>query len=240
MKNLKKGIKLKSEKQSLIDFLEQLDNVENSGDIKKIYDDANSTQIQYFNHPIEFENQELFYYKLYIIVIIQIKKVNNNKLFSVTDKNKYILNKRDVAKIIIDNKILENEKIIKNEDKMNILLILILYEKLDDKGESINFNRLLQIEKVEYKELIAYINNNNIGEISEINGKNKIYLKERGNVNEIYKINSNDVCIKNLNKEELDDICDINKFNTLDSLLNKNDVTPYINKFKLFLITIIN
>ena len=237
---LKTGIKLQSEKERFVDFLEKLYNVENNKDIEKIYNEINSIQIQYFNYPIEFTNQELFYYKLYIIVIIQIRKIKNSTLFSEEEKYDYIFNKRDVVKIIKDNKILENEKIIKNENKMNILLMLILYEKIDNNGESINFNRLLQIEKVEYKELITYINNNNIGEITEIDYKNVIHLKNKYIGNEIKEIYANDVCIKNLNKEELDNICDINKFNTLDSLLNKNDVTPYIKKIKIFLIKIIN
>ena len=241
MKDLKEGIKQQSEKKKFINFLEKLRKVENKEDINKIYNEACTTQVQYFNYPIEFDNQELFYYKLYIIVIIQIKKVKENESLSLQDKNDYIFNKRDVAKIIIDNKILENEKIIKNENKMNILLMLILYEKLNEKGESINFNRLLELEKVKYKELLKYINENNIGTINEIDNKNEIHLIY--NENEVKKIIASDVCVKNLNKEnkeELDNICDMNKFNTLDILLNKNDVTPYINKIKIFLIKIIN
>ena len=37
---------------------------------------------------------------------------------------------------------------------MNLLIILILYEAIDDYGESANFNRVLLTEKVSLKNLL--------------------------------------------------------------------------------------
>ena len=71
-------------------------------------------------------------------------------------KNEFILNRSDVAKLVIEKRILENEKIINNEDKMNILIVLMLYDVLDKKRESVNFNRILQTEKAEYKDIKDY------------------------------------------------------------------------------------
>ena len=48
---------------------------------------------------------------------------------------------------------------------MNILIILILYENLDSNGESINFDRLLQTEKIKLEEFNKFIDENKINNI---------------------------------------------------------------------------
>ena len=236
---IEKGIKKLSEKDNFINFLKQITNNDND----KIFSDAKKYYqgIKYFNYPIEFFNEELFYYKLYTILVIQINKISLDKSLTLKDKSEYISNKKKVVKFILDKKLLYNEKIINNEDNMNFLYLLILYDKLDDENESINFNRLLQTEEINYQDLLKYINDKKIGKITEIDSKNAIYLKYIDN--DVIEIFADKVCLKNLNlknKNRLERISDINKYNTFNKLLDNNEVTPYICKIKNFLIKIIN
>ena len=236
---IEKGIKKLSEKDNFINFLKQITNNDND----KIFSDAKKYYqgIKYFNYPIEFFNEELFYYKLYTILVIQINKISLDKSLILKDKSEYISNKKKVVKFILDKKLLYNEKIINNEDNMNFLYLLILYDKLDDENESINFNRLLQTEEINYQDLLKYINDKKIGKITEIDSKNAIYLKYIDN--DVIEIFADKICLKNLNlknKNRLERISDINKYNTFNKLLDNNEVTPYICKIKNFLIKIIN
>jgi hypothetical protein len=236
---IEKGIKKLSEKDNFINFLKQITNNDND----KIFSDAKKYYqgIKYFNYPIEFFNEELFYYKLYTILVIQINKISLDKSLTLKDKSEYISNKKKVVKFILDKKLLYNEKIINNEDNMNFLYLLILYDKLDDENESINFNRLLQTEEINYQDLLKYINDKKIGKITEIDRKNAIYLKYIDN--DVIEIFADKICLKNLNlknKNRLELISDINKYNTFNKLLDNNEVTPYIGKIKNFLIKIIN
>ena len=252
MNEIKKGIKNNSEKNNFIELLKKLSNiVKNNNDnnnndnnkkyIMDIYKQIENDfrQIKYFNYPIEFSNQELFYYKLYSLLIKQINEIYNNSEYSESDKIDYMKNKKAIAKLILNEKILDNEKIIKNENKMNLLMLFILYDKLDDKKESINFNRLLKTEKINCDELKNYVIKNNIGEINKYVGKNEYILKLKND--EIIEIlESNDICEKNLDKENMDYIYDKYKYNNLDSLLEKNGVTPYLERIQKFLDKIIN
>ena len=150
-------------------------------------------RVKYFNYPIEFSNQELFYYKFYSLLIKQINEIYKDPKFSENDRIDYMINKNAVAKLVLDKKILDNEKIINKENKMNLLILFILYDKLDDEEESINFNRLLQTEEVEYEKLKNYVIENNIGELDEIPNKNIFYLKlKNGEIIEILK--NNNIC----------------------------------------------
>ena len=169
-----------------------------------------------------------------------IKNVKDNNLYSNDNKKKYILNRIGIAKLVLNEKIFENEKIINSEDKMNILIILILFDKLDNNGESINFNRLLQTNPVGFVELENYIKINNLGIITMNDGESKLNLKNRLGYSEIIEIDSNHVCLNNLKKGQLDYSMNINIFNTLDSLLQDNIILPYIKRIKQFLITIVN
>ena len=243
MNKIKKGIKIQSEKENFINFLKKLSKIQEK-DFKDLYNqvEMDVKSIKYFNYPIEFPNQELFYYKFYVLLINQINEIYKDPKYTEEDKNDFIKNKKAVANLIIKNKVLENEKIINDEDKMNLLILFILYEKLDDNGESINFNRLLQTEEVNYEDLKKYIENKKIGEINEISNKEyKIFYLKFTDDDKIIEIKEgDDICQKNLNKEKLNYIDDIYKYYTIDSLLKTNEITPYINKLKEFLIKITN
>ena len=233
MDGIEKGIKTKSERIKFIEFIDKLSKI-NENNFDSIYNQACNENIKFFNYPIEFSNQELFYYKLYILLIMGINSVRNNKDISNEDKKLYILEKSKVAKLVIREKILENKEIIDNEDKMNILIILLLYEYLDNNGESINFNRLLQTKKVNNKELCQYIKANKIGNI--LKNENNLIIKDEND--DLFIIIPEDVCIKNLSKN-LEYVSNKYIYNTLDSLLKKNDIVPYVEKIKKFLNVII-
>ena len=230
---IEKGIKTKSERIKFIEFIDKLSKI-NENNFDSIYIQACNENIKFFNYPIEFSNQELFYYKLYILLIMGINSVTNNKDISNDDKKLYILEKSKIAKIVIREKILENKEIIDNEDKMNILIILLLYEYLDNNGESINFNRLLQTKKVNNKELCQYIKANKIGNI--LKNENNLIIKDEND--DLFIIIPEEVCIKNLSKN-LEYVSNKYIYNTLDSLLKKNDIVPYVEKIKKFLNVII-
>ena len=241
---IEKGIKMKSEKDNFVDLLNKLqkvDIIENKQTVEDIFSLAlqESKNIKYFNYPIEFSNQELFYYKMYILLIMEIAKIKNTNNLTEEKKNDFILNKKKIAKKVLEKDILHKQEIINNEDKMNILIILILYDILDDNNESFNFNRLLQTKPVEYQELLTYLVKNNIGEIHEIDKINEIILQDRCNMPKPIIIYAKDICLDNINKSELRTSDDIYRLNTLDSLLVKNHIIPYMEKIKLLLKSIV-
>ena len=240
VENIKKGLKLLSRKDILKNFLKELSNVENDENINNIYSKAEdeSKKIIYFNYPIEFSNKELYYYKIYILLILHIAeaKKHSSKKF----KDNYIRNKKGVAQLILNNNVLENEKIINNEDKMNILTLLIMFDNLDEQNSSLNFNRLLQTEKTTYIELKNHILDNKLG-IIKVDKMENISFRTDFDAN--YEVYPDNVCLKNLNKKALKlflNRFDDYKFNTLDKLLTKNRITPYIENIKMLLIKIID
>jgi len=231
-------VKTKSEKRKFIEFLETLKAV-NELNYDDIYNIAEKEKIQYFNFPILFSNQELFYYKLYLLIIMEIKTIGSNIELSNEIKKEYILERSKVANLVLKEKVLENEFIINSEVKMNMLIILILYDKLDDNDESINFNRLLQTKNVDYTTLSNYINNNKIGKLYPTEKKNEFLLKKYRN--DLITIDINEICLKNLSKDlRIKKIFNEYIYNTFDSIYKKNDIIPYIEKIRQFLKFVVN
>ena len=237
MNKKKYNYKLKSEKDKFIDYLTILSN---SKDYQSIGKDAekNIKNIYYFNYPIEFSNQELFYYKLYFLLIKEIANVyvKYPLLFSG-----FIEERIKIAKFVINNKILENAKIVNNEDKMNMLIILILFDELNDEGESINFNRLLQTEKASFSDLEKYVKQYELGELCYYDSKNVILKNINNNPLKIKKINLDTICIKNLRSSIGKKIEDNSFYEfTFDTLLVNNEISLYIENIKLFLFKFIH
>ena len=202
------------------------------------------------NYGLTTFNEEINKYKLLFTkeemkkIAPGIKEKSEKEKFNINYSNdkkiNYILNRIAIAKLVINKKIFDNEKIINNEDKMNILIILILFDKLDNNGESVNFNRLLQTEPVKFVDLKNYIKMNNLGVIYVTDRISKLCIKNRFGDSGIIEIYSGHVCLNNLKKRQLDYKMNINIFNTLDSLFNNNIILPYIGRIKQFLITIVN
>lgn len=219
--------KHKSEKDNFINYLISLSK---AVDYKKIFNAAKEEykNIYHFNYPIEFSNSELFYYKLYIILISEIA------MKSDINWKDYIIQKKQIAKMILEKKIFNEKNIINYEDKMNILIILIVFDALDDNEESINFNRLLYSDNVTYNQLKSILNEDSIVIVGYA-GK-KLIINDI-NKNAIGKIDINHpICLKNIKNNVLNDY---NFFKPIDELLIENDISLYIKDIKLLLIKFI-
>ena len=238
MNEIEKNYKILSEKDNFLNYLKYL---ENSTDNKIVYADAKKSKesLYHFNYPIEFSNQELYYYKLYMLLILEITLTSEKN--TVEECEVYVQNRIKIAKMIREKGILNINKITENEDKMNILIILILFDNLDDNDESINFNRLLQDKEVTFLDLDLYVKNNKIGELNHFKEKRKIYLDNiLGREGEIVSINLKTLCLKNLKNKALSIKSTPYIYNTLDSLLIKNDLSIFIEDIRAFLIKIIH
>jgi len=238
MDQIEKNYKKISEKQNFFIYLK---NLANSKDYKEICVQANENIKNqfYFNYPIEFFNEELYYYKLYILLNIEIYMTN--KYDNEENCKKYINNRIKIANLIIEKDILNNKNIVDSEVKMDILMILILYDSLDDNNESINFNRLLQKKEVTFLELETFVKNNNIGNIYQIEKENTIFITDiNGKKKNVLSTTLNKICLKNLKNKAINTSLSPYIYDNLDSLLNENDLSIYIKKIKEFLIKIVN
>ena len=230
-----KKYKQKSEKTFFLDYLTKLSN---SNDYKKIYQEAKKAymKIYHFNYPIEFSNLELFYYKLYILLIGEIAERYEK---TPDDFENYIINRKKIVNMVINKNLFSIENIVNNEDKINILIILILYDNLNNNNESINFNRLFYSNIVNYKELEEHLESNSMKIFGEEEGKFIIKEKEKTKFNNFGIIDINHpICLENLNKDNVHN--DYHFFKPLDDLLIENEISLYIENIKLLLIKFIN
>ena len=80
-------------------------------------------EFKYFNQPIDFQNQELFYYKNRINLYYDFYSndyLQDNMLINIQ-------NKKNVIEKIISGKYFENEIIKNDETRINLLIYLIIY-----------------------------------------------------------------------------------------------------------------
>jgi len=241
MNIIKKDYKTQSEKMNFIDYLKKLSE---STDYNGIYREAKEEKKNsyLFNFPIEFSNQELFYYKSYILLIREI--VKSSKYPEIF--NEYIKERIEIAKMVINSNILSNIEIVNNEDKMNILILLILFDKLNDENESFNFNRLLQTQKVNKQQIEEYVYQNNLGKITELKSGN--FLIENEEKKSAIYFNINSICLKNLKNLILKpgpnsiffNFKRSNYLNILNDLLINNEISLYIDKIRLLLVKFIH
>ena len=228
------GYKTKSEKTYFIEYLKELSE---SKDYNKLYQEAKSAleKVYHFNYPIEFYNLELFYYKLYILLIGEIVMAYENT--SKKYLKNYIENRKKYANMVIKKNLLNLENIINNEDKMNNLIIFILYDKLNDDDESINLNRLLYSDMINKKELAEYFRLEKL--TIEIVGKVKgkfIINDTKDYCNNGYIDLDNPICLKNI-KNNVRNKCFF--FKPLEDLLIENDISLFKENIKLLLIQFI-
>ena len=115
----------KSEKEKFIEFIKELSNINDI--VKNISQIKNIDEISFFNQPIDLNNEELFYYKNKIIIYLDIL---NKKHYS-TNLYKFWL-KQNLIRDILNKKIFENNDIIKNIDKLNLIINLISEPECDN------------------------------------------------------------------------------------------------------------
>ena len=242
---LDKNINYNNQKKIFMDYLNELVSI-NSKDDKKLSEFLKETKNKFdnlflFNTPIESNNKELVYYKLYYNILMEISCLNEN----IKDE---IENKQKVIDYIIKQDLYNNLSIILNEDKMNLLNLFLLTENFDENlGEDglTNFNRLLQSVPVTRKDFFEFNKGNNSNKLKKNKKKDFIvhilyysYQIKEGKVS--IEIPLEKVCLKNLNNPKLNKEIKEKMFYNLDALLVENELTPHIKNIKKFLIKIVD
>ena len=248
MEKIQKNKKKKSQKKIFFDYINYLySKISGRFDIevaKSIKDFAikKLQKLFLFNTPIEFDNEELIYYKCYYNIIYDIAKYNGINI------KKYFINKKNVIEFILKKDLYNNENITTNEDKMNFLSLLLMKEKFKEKSDkeegTLNLIRLMQKVPVTVEEFQEYNE-------KDKNKKNSL-VKEGGDyyIQQVYKqikkeevsflISLNNSCIHSLFNPRLEFKGDIKLFYNLDALMDNNELSPYISKIKQFLKKIVD
>ena len=248
MEKIQKNKKKKSQKKIFFDYINYLySKISGRFDIevaKSIKDFAikKLQKLFLFNTPIEFDDEELIYYKCYYNIIYDIAKYNGINI------KKYFINKKNVIEFILKKDLYNNENITTNEDKMNFLSLLLMKEKFKERSDkeegTLNLIRLMQKVPVTVEEFQEYNE-------KDKNKKNSL-VKEGGDyyIQHVYKqikkeevsflISLDNSCIHSLFNPRLEFKGDIKLFYNLDALMDNNELSPYISKIKQFLKKIVD
>ena len=150
-----KGIKNKSEKENLKNFLKFI--ISKKDELyNELYDELNKMKLKIskFNQPINFENKELFYYKNYVLILHLFCPIEKNKKYNVLVKTR-----KEIIKYILDNNLLDHEDINKDEESFNYFIISLINSYDCDTFKK-NILKLKMYSTKEYEEIIY--NNKNI------------------------------------------------------------------------------
>ena len=247
MEKIQKNKKKKSQKKIFFDYINYLySKISGRFDIevaKSIKDFAikKLQKLFLFNTPIEFDNEELIYYKCYYNIIYDVAKYNGINI------KKYFINKKNVIEFILKKDLYNNENITTNEDKMNFLSLLLMKEKFKERSDkeegTLNLIRLMQKVPVTVEEFQEYNE-------KDKNKKNSL-VKKGGDyyIQHVYKqikekvfflISLDNSCIHSLFNPRLKFKGDIKLFYNLDALMDNNELSPYISKIKQFLKKIVD
>ena len=242
MEKIEKNIKTKSQRDIFLDYINyfRFANLENNElqflkQTKKKLD-----KLYLFNTPIEFENEELFYYKCLYNLLFDISSQINDDILNIKE---YLKNKQNVITYIIKKKIYHIPKIIMNEDKMNLLYLYLLEEIFEEKYKEedlTNFNRLIQKTPVTLKDFNSFNKGNKRNLL--INMDETYYIAHKYNPKEDMSviIPLSKACLNNLNNPRFIDKPIVKCYYHLEALLLENDIILYIRDIKDFLIKIID
>ena len=191
-------------------------------------------KIQYFNRPIRYENQELFYFKNRANIYHDFETIhfyfNNNPNIEFLKRKVYVIEK------ILKNNLLNNVLIYKNEDRINLLLLLILYPEDNNVSDYI-FNLLISSEININENIIKEIKNSefNFSEmeyknicIENLRIKDLLSYEKNDLFNYDYQIENSSKIIKNI-KYFLKKILNLKVFDEAFKILYGND---FENPFK--------
>ena len=247
MEKIQKNKKKKSQKKIFFDYINYLySKISGRFDIEvaksiKNFAIKKLQKLFLFNTPIEFDNEELIYYKCYYNIIYDIAKYNGINI------KKYFINKKNVIEFILKKDLYNNENITTNEDKMNFLSLLLMKEKFKERSDkeegTLNLIRLMQKVPVTVEEFQEYNE-------KDKNKKNSL-VKEGGDyyIQQVYKqikekvfflISLDNSCIHSLFNPRLEFKGDTKLFYNLDALMDNNELSPYISKIKQFLKKIVD
>ena len=240
MKTIEKNLKNTTQKDIFLNYIYLLSKKTN-GKIsyklcKSIKESATKelNNLFLFNTPIEFDNEELIYYKCYYNIIYETAKQDIN------DMKYYLKNKKNVIEYILKKDLYNNKNIILREDKMNLLCIYLMKEKIsDDSNEegTINFNRLIQkmpVRKEDFEEyknkftdknVFLYIKNNRYYVVHKYDNKSDKLKENEYNKNKskMDDININNLTVNELIKNELKE----NQINSNKSSENESSGNEY-------------
>ena len=120
LKEKLKYIKLKSEKEQLMNLLNNIIKINNFVDLEKIIKDEKKVFENFkFNQPISFDNRELYFYQNKQIIIYSIEDILNNEETESFENMKYCINK------VLEKNLLEDPNILKDCLKLTLIFILI-------------------------------------------------------------------------------------------------------------------
>ena len=238
---LENDIKDKSQKDIFLEYIYYISDI----DLEKNFDKLDFlketkkklNQLILFNMPIEFDNQELYYYKLYYNLLDHIA---NQDIDEIID---FLKNKKNVINYIKKKDLFNAEYIISNEDKSNLLFLYLLYEKFPknyDENNLINFNRLIQSMPVNEKDFNLINKESDINKLIKIDNIDTILHKYNPKQKETICIELNKVCLKNLFNPKLNRQAIVTYYYNIEALLEDNEISPYISLIKEFLIKFID
>ena len=132
--------KSKSEKEEFVSLLKTASNLfKKCLEENKIIDGiiifknslTKTNKLQYFNQPIPFNNKELFFFKCRVNIYHDLDTIkfylkNNQPNLDLIEKKVYVIEK------ILKNNYIDNKIIYSNEDRMNLLISLIIYPEDKD------------------------------------------------------------------------------------------------------------
>ena len=240
---IEKNIKNKSQKEIFLDYLNEISSL----DLKKNYEivkflkesKAILNKLFLFNTPIEFNNKELFFYKCYYNILYENSKQEKGI-------KAYLQNKQKIINYIKKRNLYDNPLIESNEDKMNLLTVYLFNENfysIYNEDELINFNRLIQPIPVTKEDFLATNNESPINKLITIDKidyiEHKFYSSKNKRENTI-TIPLEKVCFKNLINSKLKTESEEQVFYNLDTLLVENELSPFIEDIKKFLIKIVD
>ena len=115
-----KYIKIKSEKEQLLDLFYRILKTNDFGDLKVIIEQEKKILDKFnFNQPISFENKELYFCQNKLIIYNSLKDILEYKDIELLENMKYCINK------VLDKNLLDAPEILDNCLKVNLIFILI-------------------------------------------------------------------------------------------------------------------
>ena len=208
-----------STKEELFNFLNLILNLDSScsNDIKNFENILNSCEKYFennslFNMPIDFPNEQLFYYrnnnliKLYLKNIsIAIKEIKTIEKEDNEENESQKYNKEEMTQKLIKRELIDIQRKLQmcinalqnlnDKEKINYLIILLIksssFEEFNYGYNLITSNKIMDSDVNDY-----------LSEIDKKNEKEKKKIKSK--INKIDKINYQDLCLKNI--ELSDDI----------------------------------
>ena len=238
LEQIEPNIKAVSQKKIFLDYLENLCKIDlknNFNELQYIENAKNELKKLFlFNTPIEFDNKELYFYKCIYNFIFEISNKTQEEILDFFEAKKILI------EFLKKNNVYNNSQITLNEDKMNLLLLYLLHEEEKDQNKMININRLIQKIPITKNDFYEFNKGNKDNKLIIYNQKLYIVHKYDISKDNPVLIPLEKACLKNLNNQNIMYESNDEYYFNLDTLLRDNDISPYIDDIKKFLIKLID